>query len=194
VSVAARGGRSPHRSAISLRRPTWERLWQEAEWRDLLPAVEQAAGAMPGREPWRSALLTRGAALCDALGTGDRASAIAAATALAGLGEGSTPAGDDYLMGALHALWAADHPARAWAASLAAAAAARTIALSAAWLAAAARGRVAVAWRELLAALAAGDAAAVAAAAAAVRACGHTSGVCSLRGFLDVLAVAARAC
>jgi hypothetical protein len=163
----------------------WAPLWSASlQWRGALPGVAAAAGALPGDEPWRSAVLLRGSELCRALRTEERSSALAAAASLAGLGEGSTPAGDDYLMGVLHAAWATDLAARTWAPALAAAAAPRTTTASAVWLAAAARGQVAPAWGELLAALAGGDSARLVTAVAAVRARGHTSGAYSLRGFL----------
>jgi hypothetical protein len=149
----------------------------------LLPLLEENVAALPGSEPWRGAVLKRGEALAEALRRGDRALAVSAAAALAGLGEGSTPAGDDYAMGALHALWATDLPARRWAAALAAAAAPRTTIGSAAWLRAAADGAVGERWRELLGALACGETRAVRAATRRVRALGHTSGAFSLRGF-----------
>jgi Protein of unknown function (DUF2877) len=111
---------------------------------------------------------------------------------LVGLGEGSTPAGDDYLVGVLHALTGGDplaarsHPlARA----LGSMGEGRTSADSAAWLAAAARGDASQVWRALLDALAAADEPAARRTARAVRGTGHTSGAFSLRGFLDTLTV-----
>ena len=144
---------------------------------------------LPGGEPFRSAVVLRSAALQVALRRGDEGSAVAAASALAGLGEGSTPAGDDYLVGVVHALRAAGASA-SLVAALGGVGDGRTTALSASWLAAAARGEASPVWGALLAALAGSDEAAVAAAAAAVRATGHTSGAYSLRGFVETLAPA----
>lgn len=168
--------------------PKWSDLWGARErWLGLLPRVAEAAGEPLGAEPWRGAVLARGSALVAALEGASVAVARDAAASLAGLGEGSTPAGDDYLVGVLHALWAADHPARRWAAVLAAACAGRTTGTSARWLAAAARGEAGDRWRDLLAALADADGVAACEATRRVRALGHTSGSFSLRGFLDAL-------
>jgi hypothetical protein len=133
-------------------------------------------------------VLARGRALVTALASGSQGAASEAAASLAGLGEGSTPAGDDYLMGVLHALWAADPPARAWAGGLAVVCAGRTTVASARWLAAAAHGSTGAAWGLLLGALSAGDRESLRAAVLRVRQLGHTSGAFSLRGFLDTLA------
>jgi hypothetical protein len=153
----------------------------------LVPILGAAASELPGSEPWRSAVLARGGALAVALRAADRPAALAAAGSLVGLGEGSTPAGDDFLMGVLHALWAADLPARRWALRLVSGAATRTTGASSGWLAAAARGAVGERWRELLGALAACDRGAARAASARVRCLGHTSGAFSLRGFQAAL-------
>lgn len=109
-----------------------------------------------------------------------------AARALAGLGPGLTPAGDDLLLGALYALWATRPPryAAAVGAAVADATAPRTTRLSAAWLRAAARGEAERAWVELVRALAREDRGAVIAAARAVLGLGHSSGSCALHGFV----------
>jgi uncharacterized protein DUF2877 len=160
----------------------------------LFATLARELGDLPGAEPWRGEVLRRAAELQRALRGGDDGRALAAATSLVGLGEGSTPAGDDYLIGALHALaldggavGANDHVA-ALREVLPAVAMTRTTSPSAAWLAAAARGESSTVWSALLQALAAGDEKAVAAAARTVRATGHTSGAFSLRGFLDTVA------
>jgi hypothetical protein len=173
--------------------PSWSRVRRSRErWLGLLPVVAAVAGDPPGAEPWRGAVLARGRALAAALVAGSLADARDAAARLAGLGEGSTPAGDDYLMGVLHALWAGAAPARDWARELAGACAGRTTRASAAWLATAAEGAVGEPWERLLAALARGDDQAVRRAARGVRCLGHTSGAFSLRGFLDASAALGR--
>lgn len=108
---------------------------------------------------------------------------------LAGLGPGLTPAGDDLLLGAVYGLWATLPPAAAQqtAQTIAAIATERTHALSAAWLAAGARGEAAAPWHQLLAAIAAGDAAALEAAVMRILPTGHTSGADALAGFLGLL-------
>jgi hypothetical protein len=108
------------------------------------------------------------------------------ARALAGLGPGLTPAGDDLLLGALYALWATRPPryAAVVGTAVADAAAPRTTSLSAAWLRAAARGESEWVWVRLVRALARDERAAVMAAARAVPALGHSSGRCALHGFV----------
>ncbi len=132
-------------------------------------------------------MLRRGAALQEALGAADAERVVAAAGSLVGLGEGSTPAGDDYLVGVLHALTGGrpSPPRDRIVAALGRVGHGRTTAVSADWLAAAARGEPSPVWRTLLRAFASGDGLAVEIAARAVRATGHTSGAFSLRGFLD---------
>ena len=160
----------------------------------LVRCVEEQLGELPGAEPWRSAVLACAVELQRAL-RGDDVHAVDAAVArLAGLGEGSTPAGDDYIVGVLHALRVRPR-ADALAAHgprdcvrLAEIAAARTTSLSAEWLREAGRGEASPRWRSLLDALERGDERRVRAAARSVRASGHTSGAFSLRGFLDTVA------
>ena len=158
--------------------------------------IAAALGELPGEEPWRGAVLARATALQRALRAGDESAIVVAAAALGGLGEGSTPAGDDYLVGVTHGLWWMSrvapggrgqapplHPER-----VAEAAAVRTTSLSARWLREAGRGEASPRWRALLAALVADDVEGVRAAAREVRRSGHTSGAFSLRGFLDTVA------
>ncbi len=109
------------------------------------------------------------------------------AAGLAGLGGGLTPAGDDFITGAM--LWA--HLAHPTPSSLCRAlvevAAPRTTTLSAAFLRAAGRGECSAAWHALLAALNAGTEDEIAAATREVLAHGATSGADSLAGFLYYL-------
>jgi hypothetical protein len=109
----------------------------------------------------------------------------AAARALAGLGPGLTPAGDDYLVGWMHAAWAC-RPCEATALCrpLLEAAAPRTHALSRAWLESAARGEAGEPWHRFLGALIGGDEASWLAAARDILPTGHTSGADALAGFL----------
>jgi hypothetical protein len=139
------------------------------------------------------------AAFTGALAASDAESMERSAAALAGLGEGLTPAGDDFLVGALHALWLCrGEEAAALAGRVARAAAPRTTDLSAAWLAAAARGLASPAWSSLFAALGSAPAVEVTEATEAVDtvgaalervlATGHSSGACALAGFSAALA------
>ncbi len=155
----------------------------------LAAILAKELGELPGDEPWRGEVLRRAAVFQDALRSGSVDAVLVAAARLVGLGEGSTPAGDDYLVGVLHAL-PLSGGGRAESLPLAALASVgegRTTAVSASWLAAAARGEASSVWRALLDALAAGDEPAARGAAGAVRVTGHTSGAFSLRGFLDTL-------
>jgi hypothetical protein len=106
------------------------------------------------------------------------------AVGLAGLGNGLTPSGDDFVGGAMLWAWLA-HPAPASLCdALVQVSAPRTTTLSAAFLRAAARGECGAPWHALLAALSAGGEAKIAAAAHRVLAHGATSGADGLAGFL----------
>lgn len=107
---------------------------------------------------------------------------------LAGLGEGLTPSGDDFLIGGIYALWVNFHPSLAGslAAEISSVAAPRTTALSSTSLKAATRGEAGQLWHGLLTNLAFGSAAGVEVAVRRLLAVGHTSGADSLAGFLFV--------
>jgi hypothetical protein len=171
-------------------RPGWDALRAPA-LRRCLPWLEAAADvATAPASRWLELPAARAAAaeIRRAAGTGDRERAAAAVAELAGLGEGLTPAGDDYLVGALHALWAVrGEGAREFALEVAGVAAPRTTSLSGAWLEAAARGEAAPAWRHLCEALASGDETAVKRAIENVLSMGHTSGAAALAGFTATL-------
>lgn len=104
--------------------------------------------------------------------------------ALAGLGDGLTPAGDDFLVGFMLWAWLAHPRPQVFCPALCEAAAPRTTTLSAAFLRAAASGQCSAAWHRLLAALAQGRAAGIAGAAQEVLAHGASSGQDALIGFL----------
>jgi hypothetical protein len=124
--------------------------------------------------------------LSQALAAGDLPTAAAAAGRLAGLGEGLTPAGDDFLMGAMLALWSAADPAWSGPACqvLLEAAAPRTHRISRAWLRAAAVGEAAEAWHELIQMVIRDDAPSLRRVVARIARQGHTSGADALTGFL----------
>jgi hypothetical protein len=110
------------------------------------------------------------------------------AAGLAGLGGGLTPAGDDFLAGAMVWAWLA-HPAPApLCRALVEVAIPRTTTLSAALLRAAARGECSAPWHALLAALSAEPSeegeAEIRAAVHGILAHGATSGADGLAGFL----------
>lgn len=124
--------------------------------------------------------------LLQALPCDDKAALTRGACGLAGLGQGFTPSGDDFLMGTMFALWATipDGSARRRSRWLADAAADRTTRASAAWLAAAARGEAAEPWHRLFAALEQDRADAIQTAAHRILRTGHTSGEDALIGFV----------
>jgi hypothetical protein len=103
---------------------------------------------------------------------------------LAGLGGGLTPAGDDFLIGAMLWAWLAHPIPLAFCHTLLTAAAPRTTTLSAAFLRAAAQGECNAAWHRLLAALEMGAEDELAATVREVLAYGATSGADALAGFL----------
>ncbi|MEJ2011828.1 MAG: DUF2877 domain-containing protein [Anaerolineales bacterium] len=109
-----------------------------------------------------------------------------AAGRLAGLGPGLTPAGDDFMIGSMHAIWSLMKPgqARALCGSICAAATPLTNVFSAAHLRAAACGEAAAHWQTLLAALSAPGSDDLIPAVGELLAQGHTSGQDALSGFL----------
>ena len=155
----------------------------------LMAVLTEELGELPGAEPWRGVVLRRATVFQGALRIGDVDAILTASIQLVGLGEGSTPAGDDYLVGVLLALSQGDNDGcrDSLLASLAGIGDGRTTSASAAWLSAAARGEASPVWRALLDAWTAGEEHAVRICVRAVRGTGHTSGAFSLRGFLDTL-------
>jgi hypothetical protein len=111
------------------------------------------------------------------------------AAAIGGLGAGLTPAGDDFLVGLMHALWATRSGAAALALCLVMAEAAipRTNSLSAAWLRAASQGEAGEPWHELIWAIAGGNDEAVEAAVMRILPTGHSSGADALGGFVALI-------
>jgi len=167
--------------------PADEALVNGGEPGDL--AVERAARAAARSGLTLAALaaaVSAGRRLSLALGEGDLQVASAAAGELAGLGAGLTPAGDDFLMGAMLALWSVAEPAWAERASrsLLEAAAPRTHRISRAWLRAAAAGEAAEAWHALVAALIGGRERPLRQTVGRIARQGHTSGADALTGYV----------
>lgn len=107
---------------------------------------------------------------------------------LTGLGVGLTPAGDDFLVGMMHGLWArAADQVEELCAAIAQTAIPRTNTLSAAWLEAASQGEAAQVWHDLLSALQANQINGVRAAVQTILRTGETSGVDALTGFYFIL-------
>jgi hypothetical protein len=115
---------------------------------------------------------------------GDVAQLRVGAAHLAGLGGGLTPAGDDFLIGAMLWAWLAHPDPRQACRRIVEAAASRTTILSAAFLRAAAEGECSAPWHRLLAALGSGDENLLGQAVQQVLAQGSTSGADTLAGFL----------
>jgi hypothetical protein len=115
---------------------------------------------------------------------------LASAVRLAGLGNGLTPAGDDWLLGcalAAHLKDSAD-PAHALMPQAVREASRHTTPLSAAWLRAAASGECGVPWHWLFDACLRADKVTIARAARQIVGQGHTSGASALAGFVEILA------
>lgn len=109
----------------------------------------------------------------------------AAAGQLAGLGSGLTPAGDDFLVGVMAALWLTGQ--HALLPKLADIAASRTTALSAAFLRAAAYGEFIEPWHALAQALCTGDVESFRRAVEGVAQFGASSGQDALAGFVRTI-------
>jgi hypothetical protein len=188
--------------------PTWE---PRPDWPRLRTAGEHIAAGFVAFDEWTSSAIWGGLAhvtgadqyaegkptfmarlargkeaygrlIVAGLGEGKRDALMQGARLLAGLGPGGTPAGDDFLVGVMAAIWLLGDDSAAPA--IAETAAPRTSALSAAFLRAAGRGEFIAPWHGLLGALAAGDPAQVQEAAMAVESFGASSGADALDGFI----------
>jgi hypothetical protein len=107
---------------------------------------------------------------------------------LAGMGGGLTPAGDDFLIGLIHGLWAIKiDQAQPLCRRIAQTAAPRTNTLSASWLQAASAGEATQTWHDFLHAIPAESPAKIQSAIQKLIDVGHTSGADALAGFLFIL-------
>jgi hypothetical protein len=128
--------------------------------------------------------------LSSALANADISNAKEITSRLAGLGPGLTPSGDDYIMGALYAVWII-HPCTvtsALAHEIANTAAPLTTSLSAAWLKSAGRGEVGILWHGFFDALISKDYKHIEESKNNILAVGETSGADALAGFNSVFA------
>ena len=116
--------------------PQWARLQALS-----FPDADMAETIPPEIEPFYQELLS-------AIEKNDFAAARSPTTTLAGLGQGLTPAGDDFLIGLIFALWVWK-PQSEWMSRLAEWAAPQTTTLSAAYLRAAACGEAHIYWHNL---------------------------------------------
>jgi len=170
----------------------WEHLREQAAAGSLLTVW------IPEIRPIRGVQIAfhetaRGAAerLLLALQRGDQNGIIAHTSALAGLGAGATPAGDDFLMGLMAGLraWpqflsAGDLSAADACAFIVRAAAIRTHVFSTAHLRAAQAGEMSTGWHRLAAVLATNDGTAIQEAVDSLLAFGSSSGADALAGFV----------
>jgi Protein of unknown function (DUF2877) len=116
----------------------------------------------------------------------DLATSVTTAKQLAGLGQGLTPAGDDFIMGAILAAWII-HPsnmARVLAEEITNTAALLTTSLSAAWLRSAGGGEAGILWHEFFDALITGKD--IQLPITKVLSVGETSGADALAGFVSL--------
>lgn len=127
--------------------------------------------------------------LSSALASTDLSSAKTITSQLAGLGIGLTPSGDDFMMGALYAVWIIHPPeaAAAIAEEIANTAAPLTTSLSAAWLWSAANGQAGIVWHQFFDALMSSDEGSIQRALDKILCVGQTSGADAMSGFLRTM-------
>lgn len=120
---------------------------------------------------------------------GDISSSKIIASQLAGLGMGLTPAGDDYILGALYAGWVihSEENAQKLGNIIAKTTAPLTTSLSAAWLRAAGKGEAGIRWHEFFYALISSNPCQIQYTIDNILAAGATSGADALAGFIDTL-------
>jgi len=118
--------------------------------------------------------------------SGDTRNVHIGASDMAGLGVGLTPAGDDFLIGVIYALWIVfdSEDATRWSRTIVDAALPRTTMLSAAMLQEASKGHATEHWHVLVNVLTKGDTIDVERACMGVLSVGYTSGADALTGFL----------
>lgn len=160
--------------------PDWELLWSKKdEIVDLLLKLPIPT------DQFSNSLIS---SLSSALVTADISTVKTFTSRLAGLGIGLTPAGDDFLMGALYAVWII-HPhdiASVLAQAIAETAAPLTTSLSAAWLRAAGKGEAGILWHEFFDASVSGNMQGIHDSMKKILDVGETSGADALSGFISV--------
>ncbi len=182
-------------------RPDWETLHSRRD--EVLGRIADGCGDFERIPVWRSVIESRkhpvrpdqlmqtsaARELVAAMLSVDLAACRDAARRLAGLGAGLTPAGDDFLLGAILAARIVHRQeiARLVTNTVVSTAAPLTTTLSAAWLRSAGKGEAGVLWHDLLSALLSPDATDLQVAVQALLATGHTSGADALAGFNRLL-------
>lgn len=126
--------------------------------------------------------------LVSAIASADLARAKLFAGQLAGLGEGLTPAGDDFILGAMLATWIIHRPdvAMSLLREVANAAAPITTSISGAWLRSASKGETGILWHNFLAAMNTANELAIQRCAKNILDIGHYSGAYALEGFISM--------
>jgi len=163
-------------------RPAWEKLYLNRE----SVLTQLSSMSIVSDQPLLpySLISSFSSALVDA----NISSAINITSRLAGLGQGLTPAGDDFIMGAIYAAWII-HPsqvARILAKEITNTAAPLTTSLSAEWLRSAGRGEAGITWHEFFEALISADPIHVQEAIDKILAVGETSGADAMAGFMSI--------
>jgi hypothetical protein len=127
--------------------------------------------------------------LISSIVSADLPKSIDSAKQLAGLGQGLTPSGDDFILGAALAAWIIhpNHVARGLAGEITNAASPLTTSLSAAWLRSAGRGEAGILWHNFFNALIADDPTAIQLHITQLLSVGHTSGADAFAGFMSIL-------
>jgi len=164
-------------------RPNWEML--HARRADILTQLLSLSIPYNQASIPNSPLSNLSYALIEA----DIPTAKTVASQLAGLGQGLTPSGDDYLMGTIYAAFII-HPidaATSLASEIAESAAPLTTSLSAAWLGSAGKGQAGVLWHEFFDALLSTNTGRIYAAIDKIIPIGETSGTDALAGFIDTI-------
>ena len=162
-------------------RPDWERLHHN---RDKI-SVQLAPFPCPDFQSPK--LYTSN--LASVLAGGDVSSSKIFTSQLAGKGVGLTPAGDDFIMGALYAAWII-HPfvdAKLLAMEVSKVAAPLTTSLSASWLRSAGRGESGEIWHEYFEGLIFSDRVQILSAVEKILSFGETSGAEALAGFIATI-------
>ena len=162
-------------------RPDWERLYaRRYEIFDQLMSL-----SLPNHQLSIPDSIT--STVSSALANANISTARKAAAQLAGLGQGLTPSGDDFIMGAILAAWII-HPieiAKVFADDLAKTAASLTTSLSAAFLISAGKGEAGSLWHDLFDGLISENTMAIHSALEGLLNIGHSSGADALSGFID---------
>jgi len=174
-----------HNAALWSPGPNWENL--HARRVDILELLAQFPVIN-----YESAVSLRSVQLANllasALAKADLPASLNATQKLAGLGIGLTPAGDDFMMGAVLAAWIIHPPevANGLAKEVTDAAAELTTSLSGAWLRSAGRGETGILWHQFFNDLISADQAAIKESMDKILSIGETSGADALTGFLGV--------